>query len=38
MVAVVGRGWKLAPCLKALFDEADRRKPSRSHASDGTIG
>lgn len=38
MVAISGTGWRLAPCLKALFDEADRRKPTRSHAADGTIG
>lgn len=38
MVATAGAGWRLAPCLKVLFDEADRRKPTRSRAADGTIG
>lgn len=38
MVATAGRNWKLAPCLVALFAEADDRKPSRSHAADGSIG
>ena len=38
MVAVAGRGWSLAPCLRALFDEADRRWPNRSRISDGSIG
>jgi len=38
MVATSGRGWRLAPCLGLLFKEADARKPSRSHAADGTIG
>lgn len=38
MVAVSGRGWKLAPCLVELFKEADRRDPSRDHSSDGSIG
>lgn len=38
MVAIVGSGWKLAPCLVALFAEADRRWPDRSKASDGSIG
>lgn len=30
--------WKLAPSIKAALDEANRRWPSRSKASDGTIG
>ena len=38
MVAVSGPGWKLAPCLVALFAEADRRDPTRDHSSDGSIG
>ena len=38
MVATSGRGWQLAPCLVELFKEADRRKPGRSHASDGSLG
>ena len=38
MVALSGRGWKLAPCLVALIKECDRLYPSRSIASDGSIG
>ncbi len=38
MVATAGAGWRLAPCLVALVAEADRRKPSRSRDSDGSIG
>lgn len=38
MVATAGRGWKLAPSLIALIDEADNLAPSRSTASDGSIG
>lgn len=38
MVAIAGTGWKLAPSLRAMFDEADRRWPKRSKASDGSIG
>lgn len=42
MVAVTGSQggvrWWLAPCLVALFHEADTRDSSRSHAADGSIG
>lgn len=38
MVAISGPGWRLAPCLVALFNETDRRFPNRSKASDGSIG
>ena len=38
MVALSGAGWCLAPCLVALFNEADKRAPNRSHVSDGSIG
>lgn len=38
MVALSGRGWQLAPCLRTLFEETDRLYPNRSEASDGTIG
>lgn len=38
MVAVIGTNWRLAPCLVRLIEEADERKPNRSHASDGSIG
>jgi hypothetical protein len=38
MVATSGSGWRLAPCLVELFEEADRRKPTRSRVSDGSIG
>lgn len=38
MVATAGRGWKLAPSLIALVREADELAPSRSTASDGSIG
>lgn len=38
MVATSGRGWHLAPCLVALIEESDRLFPSRSIASDGSIG
>ena len=38
MVATAGPGWVLAPCLVALYAEADRLFPNRSVASDGTIG
>jgi hypothetical protein len=38
MVALAGRGWSLAPSLRAMFDEADRRWPKRSRVSDGSIG
>ena len=38
MVAVSGTGWNLAPCLVALFAEADRRDPTRDDSSDGSIG
>jgi hypothetical protein len=38
MVAIVGTGWRLAPSLVALIDEADSKWPTRSIASDGSIG
>lgn len=38
MVAIAGKGWSLAPCLRAMFDEADRRWPARSRVSDGSVG
>lgn len=38
MVAVAGRGWRLAPSLVALINETDRLYPNRSTASDGSIG
>jgi len=38
MVAIAGKGWKLAPCLVDLFVEADRLFPQRSNISDGSIG
>ena len=38
MVATVGKGWSLARSLVAMFDEADKRWPKRSRASDGSIG
>lgn len=38
MVAHSGRGWKLAPALIALEDEANRLAPRRSKGSDGSIG
>lgn len=38
MVATGGSGWRLAPCLIALIRECDRLYPSRSIASDGSIG
>lgn len=38
MVATSGAGWKLAPCLVALIDQADALFPNRSTASDGSIG
>lgn len=38
MVATAGKGWSLASSLVAMFDEADRRWPKRSRASDGSIG
>lgn len=38
MVWVGSGSTRLAPCLAALFVEADRRFPGRSKASDGTIG
>lgn len=33
-----GRGWRLAPSLIALEDEANRLAPRRSQRSDGSIG
>ena len=38
MVARSGTGWTLSPCLGLLVDETDRLFPSRSTASDGSIG
>ena len=38
MVARSGVGWNLSPCLGLLVDETDRLFPSRSTASDGSIG
>jgi len=38
MVAIAGAGWRLAPSLVALIEETDKRYPSRSIASDGSIG
>jgi hypothetical protein len=38
MVAIVGRNWRLAPSLVALFDQVDEKAPNRSTASDGSIG
>lgn len=38
MVAHSGKNWKLAPSLIALEDEANAMAPSRSTASDGSIG
>ncbi len=38
MVAVIGSGWRLAPCLVVMFEQADARWPNRSRASDGSIG
>lgn len=38
MVAVSGTGWRLAPCLVAMFEEADKRDPNRDRTSDGSIG
>ena len=33
-----GKGWVLAPALKAMEAEADRIAPNRNRASDGSIG
>ena len=38
MVALYGRGWKLAPSLAALVQEANMLAPNRSTRSDGSIG
>lgn len=38
MVALSGPGWQLAPCLEAMFEEADERDPNRDHSGDGSIG
>lgn len=38
MVAVAGRGWRLAPSLIYFVDECDARFPGRSTKSDGSIG
>lgn len=38
MVMTAGRGWRLAPSLVALVQEANRHAPNRSKASDGSIG
>lgn len=38
MVALSGRGWKLAPSLEAAWREANKIAPNRSTATDGSIG
>lgn len=38
MVATEGNGWRVAPSIVALFEQADKLWPNRSEASDGTIG
>ncbi len=38
MVALSGRGWKLAPSLVSYVKEADRLWPNRDRTSDGSIG
>ncbi len=38
MVATSGVLWRLSPCLVRLVDETDELYPSRSIASDGSIG
>ena len=38
MVALSGAGWRLAPSLVAMVDEANRLAPARSRISDGSIG
>lgn len=38
MVALTGRNWRLAPCLVAMVDEANRIGPKRNRKSDGSIG
>lgn len=38
MVAKSGSGWRLAPSIVALFDQADARAPNRRRSSDGSIG
>lgn len=38
MVALSGRGWRLAPSLVALVEQSDLRAPDRSTISDGSIG
>ena len=38
MVAVAGRGWKLAPSLVAFVLESDAAYPQRDRRSDGSIG
>jgi hypothetical protein len=38
MVALSGRGWRLAPCLVKLVEEMEERAPGRNTASDGSIG
>ena len=38
MVALSGQGWRLAPCLVALVDEANRLAPQRNRKADGSIG
>jgi hypothetical protein len=38
MVATSGRGWRLAPSLVTMVNEANRLAPRRSKRSDGSIG
>lgn len=38
MVAIAGRGWRLAPTLIGFIDEVDEMFPGRSRLSDGSIG
>ena len=38
MVAVSGKGWRLAPCLRVLVEQVDTAFPRRPTGSDGSIG
>ena len=38
MVALIGTGWRLAPCLVAMYEEANRLAPKRNRKADGSIG
>lgn len=38
MVALAGKGWKLAPALVQLYDEANAIAPERVRLADGSIG